>query len=792
MLQTTVLFILNLNGNNQLYLLMKLKDIIIILLTLIVFSIPVYAQKNISLGIYNINELIARMNLHEKALLIVGAEETKPSQKGDVIGAAGYTYAFPTLGIPSVVMADGPMGVRISPFRKHDLQSYYCTAFPSCSLLSATWNRELALQEGLAMGQEAKAYGVDVILTPGINIMRNPLCGRNFEYFSEDPVLSGYMGASVIKGIQSTGIAACLKHFIANNQQINKLNNDARIPQQALREIYLKGFEICIRDANPWSLMSSYNKIGGLYTQANPELLRTILRKEWGYKGVVITDWYKKRNTTEQVLGGSQLMMPGELSQVEEIENAVKTGLLPEEKLNECVRDVLSLIGKVTKHPQNIERKGLNLKDNAYLSRKIATEGMVLLKNNEATLPLEGKRLKVSLFGVSAYRSIVGGGGSSNVNKSYIVNIADGIKNADMNVDSDLENIYEKYCQFQEALMIPGNAKSWEKLSYFRPVIPEMDITRNRKIIIEQAAKNDVAIIVLGSSSTEESDRRLDETFEHSVAEKEMIEQVCKEFHAKDKKVIVVLNICGVIETDSWNKLPDAILLSWFPGQECGNAVADILIGKVCPSGKLPMTFSVKYEDIPSSKNYPLIGITKEGKDFDYTNYEENIWVGYRYFTTAKKKVSYPFGYGLSYTKFVYDCPKLNKKKGKWIAQVRVTNTGDRAGKEVVQLYVATPSIGIEKPAYELKGFAKTETLQPGEKQDVVITLTDYDLASFDADSSNWVLGKGKCDFMFGSSSEEIKVYISRKITLAHKWKVNNVLRPIEPVSIMHLQNINN
>jgi Beta-glucosidase-related glycosidases len=599
------------------------------------------------------------------------------------------------------------------------------------------------------------------------------------------------MGASVIKGIQSTGIAACLKHFIANNQQINKLNNDARIPLQALREIYLKGFEICIRDANPWSVMSSYNKIGGLYTQANPELLRTILRKEWGYKGLVMTDWYKKRNTTEQVLGGSQLMMPGELSQVEEIENAVKTGLLPEERLNECVRDVLSFIYKVTKYPQNTEEKFLNLKDNAYLSRKIATEGMVLLKNNEATLPLEEKKLKVSLFGVSAYRSIVGGGGSSNVNKSYIVNIADGIKNVGMNVDSDLENVYEKYCQFQEALMIPGNAKSWERLSYFRPVMPEMDITRNKKIIIEQATKTDVAIIVLGSSSTEESDRSLDETFGHSVAEKEMIEQVCKEFHAKNKKVIVVLNICGVIETDSWNKLPDAILLSWFPGQECGNAVADILTGKVCPSGKLPMTFPIKYEDIPSSRNYPLIGKTKEGKDFDYTNYEENIWVGYRYFTTAKKKVSYPFGYGLSYTKFVYDCPKLTKKKGKWIAQARVTNTGDRAGQEVVQLYVATPSIGIEKPVYELKGFAKTKTLQPEEKQDVVITLTDYDLASFDADSSNWVLGKGKCDFMFGSSSEEIKACISRKITLARKWKVNNVLRPIKPVSIMHLKNIN-
>lgn len=771
---------------------MRKKKIAIVLLTLIVFSISVYGQKNILAGIYNVNELINRMSLHEKALLIVGAERTMPLQEKKAVGAAGYTYAFPTFGIPSLVMADGPMGIRISPFRENDSQSYYCTAFPSCTLLAASWDKELALQEGRAMGQEAKQYGVDVILTPGINIMRNPLCGRNFEYFSEDPVLSGYMGASVINGIQSTGIAACLKHFIANNQQVNKLNNDARIPLQALREIYMKGFEICIREANPWSLMSSYNKIGGLYTQANPELLKTVLRKEWGYQGVVITDWYKKRNTTEQVAGGSQLMMFGELSQVEEIENAVKEGLLSEKQLDECVRYVLSFINKLGNSNKGKEEIALDLRANAELSRKIATEGMVLLKNDKNTLPLDEKKIKVSLFGVSAYRSIVAGGGSSNVNKSYIVNIVDGIKKSGMSVDSDLENIYEKYCQYQEALLIPLNIQAWERLSYFRPVMQEMDITRNKKIIAEQAEKTDVAIIVLGSSSTEESDRKLGEAFGHSATEKSMIEQVCEDFHAKNKKVVVVLNVCGVIETESWSKLPDAILLSWFPGQECGNAVADILTGKVSPSGKLPMTFPVKYEDIPSSKNYPIIGKTKEGKDFDYTNYEENIWVGYRYFTTAKKKVSYPFGYGLSYTNFSYDCPKLDKKNGKWIAQVRVSNIGIRSGREVVQLYVATPFGSIDKPLYELKGFVKTKTLRPGEKQVVSVTLTDYDLASFDVNSSNWVVEKGKCDFLFGSSSENIKAQVSGKISVRRKWKVNNVLKPVKPVSIMHLKDINN
>jgi beta-glucosidase len=771
---------------------MRQKKITMALLTLIVFSIPVYAQKESSKGKHDILELLSRMNVHEKALLIVGAEKTMPSQMKVVAGAAGYTYPFPSLGIPSEVMTDGPMGVRISPFRKNDTQTYYCTAFPSCSLLAATWDKELASLEGQAMGNEARNYDINVILTPGINIMRNPLCGRNFEYFSEDPVLSGYMGAAVIKGIQSKGVAACLKHFIANNQQVNKLNNDARIPLQALREIYMKGFEICIKEANPWAVMSSYNKIGGLYTQANPELLKTVLRKEWNYQGMVMTDWYKKRNTVEQVLGGSQLMMPGEWSQVKEIEKAVKDSILSEKKLDECAGYVLSFIEKIENSKKKAKEKTLDLNGNAALSRRIATEGMVLLKNKENTLPLEDKNLKASLFGVSAYRSIVGGGGSSNVNKPYIINISDGLKNEGVNIDADLEYIYDKYCQYQEALLIPRKAQPWEKLSYFRPMIQEMDITRNKELLAEQAGKTDVAIIVLGRTSTEESDNQPEEVFGHNNIEKVMIDQVCKEFHARHKKVIVVLNVGGVIETESWKNLPDAILLSWFPGQECGNAVSDILTGKVCPSGKLPMTFPIKYKDIPSSNNYPIVNMTKSGKNFDYTNYEENIWVGYRYFTTVHKKVSYPFGYGLSYTTFVYDRPRLRKKGDKWIAQIRVTNTGNRTGREVVQLYVTTPFNGVEKPVYELKGFTKTSALQPGEKETISIALTDYDLASFDTETSTWIEGKGRCDFLFGSSSEEIKACISSKITKKHRWKVNNVLRPVDPISIMHLKNRNN
>lgn len=593
----------------------------------------------------NIDEIVRQMSPREKAMLLVGCESlvSKDSLTVYVPGAAGYTKSFPQYGIPSTVMADGPVGVRIFPI-KVDGKRHYCTCFPSSTLLASTWDTQLVETQAGAMGEEAAVYDVDVILTPGINIMRNPLCGRNFEYFSEDPVLSGLMGAAMVNGVQSRGIGTSLKHFVANNQQVNKLNNDSRIPVKALREIYLKGFEICLQHSNPWTVMSSYNKIGGILTQSNAELLRTVLREEWGYDGLVVSDWYGKRNSPEQLEGGTNLLMPGEKAQLEEIEAGIKSGALSMEVIDDAVKHVLDYVVKTNAFRKDIHAALPDLEQHATLSRSVAGQGMVLLKNGSCVLPLKGIK-NISLFGATAYHSIAGGGGSSNVNKSHIVDISTGLEQVGFVLDRSLKDLYTKYNAYQEALLVDPKATDWERLSYRRYVYPEMDLMPNKTLVGEQAKSNDMAVVVIGRGSTEESDRKVHDDFNLSDSEIYMIDKVCEEFHARNKKVVVLLNIGGVVETASWKNKPDAILSVWFPGQECGHAVADVLTGTVNPSGKLPMTFPVRYSDIPSSKNYPTVGETLSGENFDYTSYEEGVWVGYRYFTTADKAVSYPFGY---------------------------------------------------------------------------------------------------------------------------------------------------
>lgn len=601
-------------------------------------------------------------------MLLVGCESlvSKDSLTVYVPGAAGYTKSFPQYGIPSTVMADGPVGVRIFPI-KVDGKRHYCTCFPSSTLLASTWDTQLVETQAGAMGEEAAVYDVDVILTPGINIMRNPLCGRNFEYFSEDPVLSGLMGAAMVNGVQSRGIGTSLKHFVANNQQVNKLNNDSRIPVKALREIYLKGFEICLQHSNPWTVMSSYNKIGGILTQSNAELLRTVLREEWGYDGLVVSDWYGKRNSPEQLEGGTNLLMPGEKAQLEEIEAGIKSGALSMEVIDDAVKHVLDYVVKTNAFRKDIHAALPDLEQHATLSRSVAGQGMVLLKNGSCVLPLKGIK-NISLFGATAYHSIAGGGGSSNVNKSHIVDISTGLEQVGFVLDRSLKDLYTKYNAYQEALLVDPKATDWERLSYRRYVYPEMDLMPNKTLVGEQAKSNDMAVVVIGRGSTEESDRKVHDDFNLSDSEIYMIDKVCEEFHARNKKVVVLLNIGGVVETASWKNKPDAILSVWFPGQECGHAVADVLTGTVNPSGKLPMTFPVRYSDIPSSKNYPTVGETLSGENFDYTSYEEGVWVGYRYFTTADKAVSYPFGYGLSYTEFLYSEPSVKKRRaGGWL-----------------------------------------------------------------------------------------------------------------------------
>lgn len=727
------------------------------------------------------------LTLEEKARLVVGVPGNVPIVGHRVTGAAGFTYGISRMKIPSLNLADGPVGVRIDPRPADKDYSAFCTAFPSTTALAATWNPDMAFAEGRAMGDEARCYGVDVLLTPGINIMRNPLCGRNFEYYSEDPFLSGSMAAAMIRGVQNEGVGTSLKHFIANNQQINKLNNDSRISQRALREIYLKGFEICVKQAHPWSIMGSYNKIAGKYTQANSELLRTLLRDEWKYDGLVMTDWYKKRNTIDQLVGGTSLMMPGEQGQVDEIIAAVKSGTLPVKVLDEHVSRVLQLIEK-SQSFRGWKYATPDLAGHARLSREAAHESMVLLKNDSSLLPLQPVS-RVALFGVSAYQSIAGGGGSSNVNKPHIINISQGLESSGFTLDSTLCHLYGQYVGVQNTLLSKNpNAKDWERLSYNRVVASELDLSRADALVEREAKAADVAVIVIGRSSTEEADRRLKNDFDLSDIEKDMLVRVARHFHQAGKKVVVVLNACGALEIASWRQYPDAILMAWLPGQECGNAVADVLCGKAYPSGKLPMTLSMNYEDIPSSRNYPQLGLDHSGRNWDYTNYEEGIWVGYRYFDTKGAEVAYPFGFGLSYTRFAYSNPSVKRTSTGWQATVQVKNAGSRAGKEVVQLYVAAPQSGMEKPVRELRGFAKTRELMPGESQLLTINFSTYDLASFDAAHSQWLTEPGLYLAQFASSSRDIHGECPFSVKRAVKWKVADILSPVVPVNELKLK----
>ena len=782
-----------------------------VLLTLVVFSLN--ATEIITK--HNIDAIVAKMSLEQKARLLVGSEGKNSGISHIVPGAAGWTYEIPNLGVPSINLADGPVGVRINPIPSQDVKTEYdsqglpiastsisraaagtnrsfCTCFPSTTALAATWDINAAALQGKCMANEAKAYGVDIVLAPGINIMRNPLCGRNFEYYSEDPLLSGKLAASLIRAIQQNEIGTSLKHFVANNQQTGKKVNDARISQRALREIYLRAFEICVKESNPWTVMGSYNKIAGQFTQTSMELMQRLLRDEWGYNGLVLTDWTVRRPTVDLINAQCSLIMPGDEEIVTEIIDAVNNGKLTIEAVDACVKDVLSIVAK------SITAKGWqashpDMKYNAEASRKIATESMVLLKNENQALPLK-QGAKIALFGVTAYKSIAGGTGSSNVNKPYIIDISTGLDKAGYTISRRLAEIYNKYADFRAAFddKFP-NCPDWQKISYHRTIAPEMDLTGKEHLISEELGKSDVAVVVLGRGSGETSDRHIENDFNLTAEETAMLNKIGAECRKQGKKMIVVMNVCGVMETDSWKWNADGILMAWFPGQECGYAVADVISGKVCPSGRLPMTFPIKYSDIPSSKNYPYVGQT-EGRNFDYTNYEEDIWVGYRYFSTAHRGVSYPFGYGLSYTSFSYSKPKITRSGEVYTISATVKNTGSVSGREVVQLYVKAPTeanIPV-KPEAELKAFAKTNLLAPGESETVKLTFSLRDLASFDESASAWSIAKGSYIVQLRKSADSSTTSCSSafKVNKSKQWKVSNILAPVEPVNVMKCDTI--
>jgi len=491
-----------------------------------------------------------------------------------------------------------------------------------------------------------------------------------------------------MRGIQSQGVGTSIKHFAGNSQDTNRMGVDEVMSQRALREIYLKGFEIAVREAAPWTVMSSYNRINGPFTQENRELLTTILCDEWGFDGIVMTDWTGLRNTAAQIQDGNDLMEPGADSQIKDIIDKVKSGALAEADLDICVKRILEYLVKTPAFRDYQYSNKPDLKAHAEVTRRCATEGMVLLKNEGQTLPM-GNNKTVSVFGVTFYDFIAGGTGSGDVNKAYTIDMMQGLTEAGLKVNPKLANVYQSYKDYQASLTAAAPARGgwfWGKA-----LLPEMSVSR--PIINLQAQESDLAIITLGRQAGEGADRQEDGDFTLTDVERQLIADVCNAFHLANKPV-VVLNMGNVIETASWKSMPDAILLAWQPGQEGGYSVADVLTGKAYPSGKLTMTWPNNLVDLPSSASFPNVrpaAPRRRGGDNkvefqDYTKHLEGVNVGYRYFTTTQEPVSYPFGFGLSYTTFSYSKPVVKATKDGLTASITVTNTGKRAGKEVVEL----------------------------------------------------------------------------------------------------------
>lgn len=725
----------------------------------------------------NIDEVMAAMTIDEKILLLkgtgmmamMGLVSATGDREKDVRGAAGSTSPIPRLGIPAVILSDGPAGLRIQPNRRKEDSTYYATAFPVGTLLASSWDIDLVEEVGRAMGNEAIEYGVDVILGPGVNIHRNPLCGRNFEYYSEDPVLTGNIGTAMVKGIQSNGVGTSVKHFVANNQETKRNVNNAIVSERALREIYLKGFEIIAKESQPWTIMTSYNKVNGTYTSESRRLLTDILRAEWGFQGLVMTDWYGGRNAPAQIHAGNDLLEPGRNKQFRAIKKAVKDNELSMEDVDASVRRVLELVVRSRKLNGQSYGNDPDLVAHAEVTRQAAAEGMVLLKNEEA-LPLSGVQ-NIALFGVTSYDFIAGGTGAGDVNEAYTVSLEEGLSNAGFVVNASAKEAFETHkAANKKAFKKPEGTLASLIKKYDPPeVLPSMEL------IEECAAGADAAIVTIGRNSGEVVDRAEQDDFLLSADEQEMISRVCESFHDAGKKVVVVLNIGGVIETASWKDKPDAILLAWQGGQEGGNSVTDILIGNVNPSGKLPMTFPVHLADHASTTNFPLDAkdltffslLLSGGKEkpeeeqvrnHEYTVYEEGIYIGYRHFDKNNIRVSYPFGFGLSYTSFSYEKMDINSEDDVIRVTLEVTNTGNTSGREVVEVYVSKPDTEIDRPVQELKAFAKTALLDPGGSEVLAMEIPVADLSYWNEGTSEWTLEKGIYAIRAGSSSRDIKL----------------------------------
>ncbi len=755
--------------------------------TLCGYSLHVGAQQ---LRTNNIDEIVNAMTLEEKCHLVLGCG-MHFNDGAKFPGTAGSTYAVPRLGIPETYCADSQQGLRMSANREWDHRDYYPTDFVASMTLASTWDREAAFKVGQGIGNEVREFGLDWILSPSMNLIRNPLCGRNHEYYSEDPFLSGTIAAGYVRGVQSEGTAACPKHFIANNQETNRNSNISQISQRALREIYLKAFEIMVKESQPWTIMTSYNKLNGPYALQNRDLLTTIVRDEWGWKGMFVSDWNAGDDAVAAMEAGNDMLQPGQDKQYQAILDAAKSGKLSMDILNANVRRILEYIVKTHNFKGYPYQNEPPLKAHAQTVREVGADGIVLLKNS-GILPLSVKR--VALFGCTSYDWISGGAGFGGTSVGhYTVSLVEGLRSAGYEVYKPLISIYKQHLASEEKRLFPNGRPPFS----LTPPARAEEKSFTSEEMNAAIDGSDVAIISLGRKSGEAADRS-ESDFYLKEGESQLIKAVSDAYHAKGKKVIVLLDICSPIDVASWQDQVDGLVCTWQGGQESGFSVADVLSGKVNPSGKLPMTFQKRYGDAYADKNFPanvddktlgamfMWGDNKDAAqkerqpqaNIDYTNYEEDIYVGYRYFDSFGKEVAYPFGFGLSYTTFAYDNLVVEEKDGLYMIKVDVKNTGSRAGRNVVELFVAAPnSKKLNKPEKELRNFAKTGLLQPGQTETVTMDVSTQDLASFNEKASAWKTDAGVYTFMICSSVNDIEAKATAKVK-AWSQKVHNVLRP--------------
>ncbi|MGM0837222.1 MAG: beta-glucosidase [Bacillota bacterium] len=657
----------------------------------------------------DISYLLQELTLEEKAGLCSGLNfwHTKPVER---------------LGIPSIMVTDGPHGLRKQREGSDNLgifDSVPATCFPSAAGLATSWNRKLVQQVGIALGEECQAEDVAVLLGPGANIKRSPLCGRNFEYFSEDPFLSSELAANHIEGVQSQGVGTSLKHFAANNQEHRRMSTNVLVDERTLREIYLASFEGAVKKAQPWTVMCSYNQVNGDFAAENRYLLTDILKEEWGHTGFVVSDWGAVNERADGLAAGLELEMPSSNGEGDrKIIDAVENGTLPLEALDRAVERLLKVIFMAVDHKK--ENVTYDQEAHHQLARKVAAESMVLLKNDEQILPLK-KEGKIAVIGEFAKKSRYQGGGSSHVNPTK------------------LDSVYE------EMEKLVGSKAS---LSYSQGY--QLDSDDVDQILIDEsqvAAQNsDVTILFVGLPERYESEGYDRTHLNIPSNHQNLIEAVA----SVQENVIVVLSNGSPIEMP-WISKVKAVLEGYLGGQAFGGAVADLLFGEVNPSGKLAETFPEQLGHNPSYLNFPGEG--------DQVEYKEGIFVGYRYYDTKNIQPLFPFGYGLSYTTFDYTDILVDKKDFADTETVNVhitvKNTGNRAGKEIVQVYVKDLESTAVRPEKELKGFEKVE-LQPGEEKTVVVTLDKRSFAYYDVARKDWHVESGEFEILAGKSSDEI------------------------------------